>query len=359
MTSEQLKEYIIKNDKVEYLLTDLGCHGIKYNESKEYWTASQPDGDNLTGVVIKNVPYLNYYSYSRNIDVTEHKDIFNLIQDVKKISFGEAIKYTHKLFGLKLTYNKPVTPEIQKTDPLAIFKKAAAKRRYCDVSDIQYLNENVLNDFVPMIHIDLFREGIIKKTIDKFGLCYSYKHKRTIIPIKFWLDGSLMGYNARTSIKDCEMLGIKKYFLTPGYQKQMNLYGLWENRESIEQAGYICVYEAEKSTLKRHSRNDETGVSLQGHSISQEQVRIILGLNIREVIICMDNDIREEEIWDMCEHFYHIRKVSYIYDKWDLLGQKESAADKDDKVYQFLFKHRIEYDESHHKKYIESLQRKE
>ena len=78
------------------------------------------------------------------------------------------------------------------------------------------MSEDILNDFVPYIHIDLFREGIVKRTIKKFGLGYSYRWRRTIFPIRYWLDGTLMGYNARSSIENCSEFGISKYFITPG-----------------------------------------------------------------------------------------------------------------------------------------------
>ena len=140
--------------------------------------------------------------------------------------------------------------------------------------------------------------------------------------------------------------------------KSINLYGLYENYSDIEKAGYITVFEAEKSVLKRDSLNDPTGVALAGHSISDEQVGIISGLNIKEVVIALDKDVPVEEVWCMCEKFYHLRKISYIWDKHDLLGDKDSPADVKNKIYEFLFKHRITYDEKMHKKYEKSLNKK-
>ena len=91
---------------------------------------------------------------------------------------------------------------------------------------------------------------------------------------------------------------------------------------------------------------------MQGHSISDEQVRIIIGIDVREIVIAMDKDIDIEEIWHMCEKFYGIRKVSYIYDKYDLLNKKDSPADADNKIYNFLFQYRNVYDEKMHEKYM-------
>ena len=196
------------------------------------------------------------------------------------------------------------------------------------------------------------------KSAKKFGWMYSYKHHRQIIPFRDFETGALVGYTGRSTIESCEELGISKYFISPGYNKQANLYGLWENKEAICKARYITIFESEKSVLKRDSRNDPTGVAISGHSLSNLQVEIILGLQgVTEIVIAMDKDVPIEEVWAMCEKFYHLRKVSYIEDQWDLMGAKDSPADSHDKIYKFLFKHRIEYDESKHKQYLDSLKK--
>ena len=87
MTSLELKQYIYDNKKIEYILEELGCKQIVFHPEKQFYSACQPDGNNSMGVVIKNCNNLNYYSYSRNIHIEEGKDIFNLIQNIKKMKF--------------------------------------------------------------------------------------------------------------------------------------------------------------------------------------------------------------------------------------------------------------------------------
>lgn len=354
-----LKKYIYKERKVEFILREIGCHHIKYHPSKEYYSCGNKDGDNKAAINIKDNEYLNCVNYTREKDFKDGSDLITLVQYNKKLenksfTFWDTIKYLHELLGLKLTYKKQEKKKEEKFDPLYIFKKVK-NRKMQDVSEFNILNEIELNDFIPYIHIDIFKEGIIKKTIQKFGLAYSYKWKRTIFPIRYWLTGELLAYNARTSVSNYELFDISKYFITSGYQKQNNLYGLYENKNDIEKAKYITILESEKSVCKRDSRNDSTCVALQGHSISDEQVRIILGLNVNEVVIALDKDVDIEEIWHMCEKFYRIRKVSYVYDKYDLLGEKDSPADANIDIYNFLFERRIVYDETVHKKYLRSL----
>ena len=359
MTALELKKFIYENHKVEYILEDLGCKNIVFHPVKAFYSSCHPTGDNSMGVCIKNCDGLNYYSYSRNIHIEDGKDIFNLIQDIKNIKFSEAIKYTHKLLGLKYEYSTKKEPEKPKFDLCALFKKANSKRkRICNVSDIKYIEENVLDDYYPGLHIDFYKEGIMPWTAKKFGLCYSYKQKRQIIPIRYWLDGKLVGTNARTVVKNYDLFDIKKYYISKGYNKSSNVYGFWENQEGIEKAGHCVLYEAEKSVLKRDSLNDPTGLALQGHSISEEQVRIIRSLDAHEIVVALDKDIPIEEVWSICDRFFRFKKVSYIWDKYDLLQSKDSPADASNKIYDFLFKHRIEYDESKHKEYLKCLEKK-
>ena len=359
MTAIELKQYIYDNHKIEYILEDLGCTKIVFHPVKGFYSSCQPDGNNSMGVVIKNCNNLNYYSYSRNIHIEDGKDIFNLIQDVKKIKFSEAIKYTHKLLGLKYEYSIKKEPEKPKFDLCAPFKRAGSKtKRICDIGEIKYLNEDILDDFYPGVHISWFRDGVMPWTAKKFGLCYSYKQKRQLIPIRYWMDGRLVATNARTTVDNYDLFDIKKYYINKGYNKSSNIYGFWENQNEIEKAGYCVIYEAEKSVLKRDSLNDHTGLALQGHSVSEMQVRIIHSLDIHEVVIALDKDVPIEEIWSICERFYRNRKVSYIWDEHDLLGEHDSPADACNKIYNYLFKHRVVYDENKHKEYIKALKKR-
>lgn len=355
MTANELKEYIFKNKKIEYILESLGCHHIQYNERHEYYSAAFPDGDNPQGINIKNNIYLNYRSFSRNVSFDDHKDIFDLTEYITECDFSEAFRYLHKLLDLSFTGFQKNKKQEQKKSNLAVFERAKTRRVPFDVQEIQCIEEAELDDYVPYLHIDWLREGILSFTRDVFGLMFSYERSRVIIPMRHWKTGKLMGTNARTTVPNYDLFGIKKYFITPSYQKQLNIYGLYENRKTIENKKYVVVVEAEKSVLKRHSRLDGTLVALSGHSMSRFQYSILYQLDIKEVVIAMDKDVPVEEVWHMCDMFYKKRIVSYIYDSWGLLGDKDSPADADHKTYQFLFDNRIKYTEEFHNKYLSYL----
>lgn len=364
MDIQSLKKYIYKNNEVEHILADLGCHKIKYNKKHEYYSAAHKDGDNPAGVIINNNEYLNYISYSRGVKSSDCKDIVNLVQYTKKIDFVPALKWLHEELGFEFSIcGKPKKTDNNLADQLLAPFKRIKSSSHCykpDDAELKAIAEDTLNDYAQLLHINWFREGIMPWARKEFGLCYSYKHKRMVIPIRHWATGELVGVNQRTMVDNWKELGIPKYFITPSYQKSLNLYGLWENKKRIEKAGYIVIVESEKSVLKRFSKDDGTLVALQGKTMSEEQRRIIMSLNIREIVVCLDLDVPIEEVMTICEKFYRLRKVSFIFvpkDERDKFGAKDSPCDADNYTYNDLFNRRIEYGENMHNAYLKKLKK--
>lgn len=357
MDTISLKKYIFENEKIEYVLNEIGCKHIQYHSNKEYYSCSNYNGDNPNAINVKNNAYLDVVNWTRTKEFGDSADIITLVQYNKNMLFIESVKFLHKILNLPLEFKKKEENQKEKFDPLEVFKRVANKRKVVNVDDMDVIDEEALNDFIPMLHIDWYREGIMPWARDKFNICYSYKSKRVVIPIYHWLTKELVGFNMRTTIPNHDEFGIPKYWITPNYQKSNNLYGLAQNYDSIISKKIVTVFESEKSTLKRFSLMDDTCVSLQGKTISDEQARILIGLDT-EIVLALDKDVDISEVRFMCEKFYRIRPVSYIYDKWELLGEKDSPADATDKIYQFLFKHRVKYNQNEHELYLKSLNKK-
>lgn len=359
MIASELKEYIYNNKKIDFILEQLGCHLIVYHANKEYYSACQPDGDNPQGVNIRNNQYLNYQSYTRNVEYSDKKDIFDLVEYIKNISFAQSVKYLHQLLGLKFDGSKRAVKADKSM--LALFQ--SHKSNYYDSIDAkeienQVYDEEILNDYVQLPYIGWVREGIMPWSCNKFGIAYSYKKKRVIIPLRHWKTGKLLGINSRTVVENYKEYGIKKYYITPSYKKNENLFGLYENQFTIKQKGYVVIVESEKSVLKRDSRKDSTLVALSGHTLSDRQVVILKSLDIEEVVIALDKDIPIQEVRHMCEKLRLFKRVSYIYDKWGLIGDKDSPADAENKRYKFLFDHRVLYDKHEQELYRKEMERK-
>lgn len=363
MTTQEIKKYIYDNHKIDYVLEKIGCKEIKFHD--DYYSACNIDGDNQTAINVFNEEFLGVKDYTREKFFNNKiSDIFTLIQYnlgimKKRNGFYDAIVFLHDILGIEIekSYVKEENHECKKSilDIFTDIKELSNHSYDSNLNELKYIE---CEDYIPYEHISFLRQGITNKTAKKFGLCYSFNSKRTMIPLRYWINGKLLGYNGRSSIDDCDKLGIRKYIITKHYPKSINLYGLWENKESIEKMGYVTVFEAEKSVLKRDSLLDCSCVALQGHVMSNEQVRIINGLGVREVIIAMDKDVELEEIFDMCEKFYGTRMVSFIHDTKNLLGAKDSPADASDEVYRELFKNRILYGDELHRVYMKMIEKR-
>lgn len=353
MTTMELKKYIYENNKVEYILNDIGCTYIYYHSNKEFWSCCNYNGDNPSAVNVFNNEYIKVRNWTRASDFNEKADIITLVQYNKQCSFISAIKYLHNLLGLDYKYSAPTKKEKTK-NPNAIFEKhKSGYGSKVDVNELTILNEDILDEYLPILHISWLREGIMPWTAKKFGLSYSFRRKRIIIPLRYWQTGELLGINSRTTIPNWKEFGIKKFLITESYPKLNNLFGLYENYDNIQKAGYVVVFESEKSVLKRDSLGSCNCVALSGHTLSDEQARILIGLNV-DIVISLDKDIDIQESRFMCEKLCSGRNVYYTYDKWNLLGEKDSVADMPEKIYDFIMKHKVKYDETEHQKFINS-----
>jgi hypothetical protein len=358
INANELVNYAYDNNKVRLILNHLECYGITKKEKE--WRCGLPKDNNKSRIRIKNNKYLNITIFQSNDEVIRG-NIITLTMFIKNISFPEANKYIHKILGLKYYYNKNIKIKNIKS-PVDIFKQKKRRKIQLDISTIDIKDDKILKEFTPNLHISWLREGILSFTARKFNIGYDYRKKSITIPERLWSgdENEYVGMMGRTTIDDatCDMLDISKYYAIIPYLKSLNLYGLQENYEEIQKAGKVIVHEAQKSVLKRHSRLDPTGVAIGSHDISSEQVKILIGLNV-EIIICFDKGVSIHHIRRMCENFYKIRKVSYVWDKYNLLDDKEAPADKNNKIYNYLLENKILYDIKEHYKYINKEKIKE
>lgn len=363
METRELKEYIFKNDKIEFILEKLGCGNIVYHSNRNYYSASWSDGDNPQGINIKNNEWLNFRSYTRGVDYDDNKDIFSLIQMSENLTFPNSVKYLHEILGLEYTYKKQKkaktkTPREMQRQLLSVFTKHISNYNKVNVLDFNVMDEEVLDEYFPILHINWVREGIMSWTRKKFGLMYSYRRNRMIVPLRYWLTGELLGTTARTMYENYDDFNIRKYLITPTYPKNSNIFGLYENMDSILKAGYVVVYEAEKSVLKRDSKGDSTGVAISGHSLSDEQASILMGLGV-DIIFAMDKDVTIEEIFHMCNKcFFSSKNIYYMYDDLDLLGAKDSPADKPNVIYDLLFDSKRQFTYAKRNEYLSFINNK-
>lgn len=334
MDSISLQNYIVSNNLIPFILSDLRCKDIK-DCGKEY-RSTRPDGDNPTSLAVDKST-LKVYCYSTNWS----GNIYTLTMNVYNITLGQALLYICNLLGLEYTPSLIVKKD-KAQDILSIFTKY--KNRSLDINDNEFIDDIVLDNYQPYLHISWVKEGITDYTRKAFNIQYDGERRKIIIPHTDWESGNVIGVMSRTTLPNYDILKIPKYYPVIPYQKGNNLYGLYENYNSIIKNGYVVVYEAEKSVLKRYSLHDQTGVAVCTHSITDKQAEILISLNV-DIIIAWDKDVEDKDIFKACKKINKIRNVYYIKDTDDLLGEHDSPADVDNNSFHKLFNNKIKYKE--------------
>jgi len=353
MTAYELKEYLSKDiNELIKLLEDIGMHHIKYRDGSNKIICGMPDGDNKssTSVYVDSLHVRAYTrdlsKYSTNISSDSKSsstvDIYVLIMYIKGLTFPKSIRYIHKVLGLKFTYYHETVEDGNSNtlDMLKRFKKI--KRNISHYYDYDTHPEFLLYKFDPLPHVDFIRDNILPKSYKKYDTRFDEYSQRIVLTHRKWDTGEIIGFFGRTTIPNFKELGIHKYVGLISFDKGGNLYGLNINYKSIQEKGYVCVFEAEKSVQQADSFGEDATCALCCSDITKEQIKILISLNV-EIIFMFDKGITEEHIRNTCEKFHRLRKISYSFDTDNLLKDKESPTDNGVMLFEMLINDRIEY----------------
>lgn len=358
MQASELKEWLKEDvSRIEKVLESLGCHGM-WNASSEEIRCAQEGFYNTTAISINTKTlYCRHYSAGE----TFRGDILGLVQHLKnEDSFSRAFNFVLSLFGLSRHYK-----QVSKIDPLAMFKKIRKKTHVAEnLSEIDEpeFGREALEEFDKVTHINLFYEGIMPQISEQFEVCYDPINDRIVFPhFSYKNRDAIVGITGRTnrSQEEIEKFRVPKYFnYIKGYMKMHNLYGFSHALPFLEKSNKLIIFEAEKSTLKQFTQEKGEGFacSVGGHEISPIQLQIILKHTPpdTEIIIAFDKDIMnmkhektgepigEEFLIKTCNRFSNYRKTSYIWDSYNIIGEKDAPIDKGYKVWQHLLKYRKE-----------------
>lgn len=325
MNVQELKEYIIDQNKIEYVLEKLNCSKLK-EYTKEY-RAALPDGNNATAIAIKkDTLSTRIYTGSNEIN----GDIISLIEHVKNENFSNSFKWLCSILGISGTFNIK-----KKNNPLDFLKSKSKLIK----QELKTYDELVLDKYLKLPHYNLVKEGILPKMQEKFGICFHEEYGNILFPHRN-IEGKLIGIKARVTDTLLELSG-QKYFYELPYPKSLSLYGIYENKDLIKEKGYVIVVEGEKSTIKLHGFSYPS-VSIGGHEISPEQRKLLLDLNV-DIIIGYDEGISLDHIKNECKKFCNFRTTYYITNKFLELDDKDSPIDKGYKVFQKLFDNKVLY----------------
>lgn len=230
----------------------------------------------------------------------EHGTAISFLMKYKGLSFPEAIKELADNLGLEVPEDKQEKARQAKAKSLTDFLESAAgfyhQNLFHDVKTIEYLKGRGITEetakkfqigFSPdswhglkEIFPDLFYDeakleecGLIIVKDDKR---YDRFRNRVMFPIRN-PRGKVIGFGARTMVPGEE----PKYLNspeTPVYHKGLELYGLYEARDSIHKKGRAIVCEGYMDVIQLSQAGFTESVAALGTSITSEHVKRLFQL---------------------------------------------------------------------------------
>ncbi len=233
--------------------------------------------------------------------------------------------------------------------------KQLEKRHESRSNDVKRLSAGILNSYSNYAYEDWINEGISAETQTKFGIRFSIPENKVIIP-QVDENGELIGIRGR-SLDPWEVEMFGKYRpvtfrgKTLSFPTSLNLYGLYQNKETIMKTKQVIVFESEKSVMQLDTimNGHGNGLALSGQSLSDWQIKKLMELDINEVVVALDKDYKDQAGYNLratmlVKMFSRLLlrfNVSVIFDDVDgLLGYKDSPTDRGKDVFLKLMRDR-------------------
>ena len=202
-------------------------------------------------------------------------------------------------------------------------------------------------------------EGISQEVMDAAGICYDPKNCGIVIP-HYDLNNRLIGIRERTLIQEqAEKYG--KYMPAKIAGKMYNhplsfsVYNLNHSKDNIKIMKKVFVFEGEKSALIYRSyfgEENDLAVAICGSSFINYQAWLLIQQGAEEIIMSLDKQYKElgdEEHKKLVRNLKNIHKkygqyvkISYLFDKGNLLNYKDSPIDQGKEIFLDLFKNRVD-----------------
>jgi DNA primase len=187
--------------------------------------------------------------------------------------------------------------------------------------------------------LDIWRsEGISDASLNRFQVCYDSFSDRLVYPIRDY-DGNIVNVGGRALDPLWKEKGLRKYTYFKQWGELNVIYGLAENLKNIKEKGEIILFEGCKSVLLADTWGiGNTGAILTSH-LNPTQMKLLARLACR-VVFALDKDVavREDHNINRLKQFV---RVEYIWDKENLLNDKDAPVDKGIGVWNKLYQGRL------------------
>lgn len=263
----------------------------------------------------------NIYTW---IQLTEHLTFDQAVQKVANITNSDINDYVE---SESMSFYKLLNRLNNK-------KRTMVERTILNI-DTDY-NQKYKNE-IPQEWLD---EGISAETMKKYEIRIDPYSNRIVYPVRD-ANFQMIGVKGRTRFKDYKELGIMKYM---NYNKLKILdyfTGMMQAADDVKKSGEIIIVEGLKSVMKLDQWGFHNVVSAETSTLNEYQIELLIKMQVKNVVIAFDKDVKLKKIQDCVKLLKKFTNVYVVYDRWNLLKDKDSPPDEGQNVWWTLYNRRI------------------
>lgn len=325
----ELEELIESIDIVEYI-----SQFVELEEKNgEFWGLS-PFKDEKTPSFSIRRETNRFYDFSSGIG----GNVFTFVKHYNKCSSKEAIEILKKYIGCDGTTIAPS----RKLAATVVCKRFKPKISHKKASTASIYRENCMEKYEKRDDkLAIWElEGISRASLDKFQVYYDSFSDRLVYPIRNF-EGNIVNIGGRTLDPLWKEKKLRKYTYFSGWGEMNVIYGLFENLSEILKKREIIIFEGCKSVLIADTWGIHNCGALLTSHLNTQQLKLLVKLGVR-VVFALDKDVRIRDDHNISKLKQYVN-VDYLWDKRDLLDDKDSPVDKGQEVFQELYGTRLKF----------------
>ena len=325
----ELEELIKSIDIVEFLSQFVELE----EKGDEWWGLSCFKEEKTPSFSVRRDPPV-FYDYSSGIG----GNVYTFIRHYYKCQKNEAIEILKKYAGFDGELLAP-RQKMAATMTCKRFKqpKASRKESASTILSNDYMERYEKRDDKLAVWE---QEGISRASLDKFQVYYDSFSDRLVYPIRN-IEGKIVNIGGRTLDPLWKEKKQRKYTYFHSWGTMDTIYGLVENMEHILKSREIILFEGCKSVLLADTWGIHNAGAILTSHLNPNQMKILARLGCR-VVFALDKDVRIREDHNIGKLKQYVN-VEYLWDREDLLDEKDAPVDKGLEVFKKLYEQRLRY----------------
>jgi DNA primase len=339
----EIKKRIHTEEKIEHVLELLECWGIETEQAGKLFVAGLPDGNNSRSVQVKNTESLISNIRSRGVK----GDIFDIISFIiyeadTEEKRKDALPKSKFWLCQKLNYQEFIDEFYKETSDKVEEKpkynkwlnKLGSKKRI-DVQN-KVISQNELDRYGVIPYKNWLDEGLSIRTQKYFQVGIDVKSERITFPVHN-RSGELIGVKARYCGRDKKIEDQYKYLYLIPCNKSIEFFNFHRALPYIESQREVIIVEGAKTCMYLHQWGFKNVISIEGDILTDEQISLLKGLGIEiKYIFVWDKDKDVQFVYNEVHKLKGRMRYS-IYDKDDLLCEKDSPSDRGKEIWMKLY----------------------